>query len=144
MISRKLFVFGLFCLVGCAYFAPIGPIVSLGILWANGEASKYYASDVGVIHVAIKNVLEEFKIPILEEKTEDDIIYLKAGDDDRFKIKIVPVREKITKLMIRINTMGDKSYTEFLFRHVDKQKDVEQFASLKELNENMSKRSRNR
>jgi hypothetical protein len=129
-------------LAGCAVLSPIGPIVSLGIMWVNGEAAKYYATDRDVIHAATKNVLKEFKLPILEEKIEEDTIYIKAGDDDKLKIKIVATREGVTKLLIRVNIMGDQAYAELIYRHVDEQPGVLQFASLVELNEAIEKRPR--
>lgn len=142
-ISRRCFSFmSLILISGCVALAPIGPIVSLGIAWVNGEASKYYACEFETIHIAVKNVLQEFKIPIIEEKTEEDSVFIKAGDDDKFKIKIIPTREGITKLLIRVNVMGDKAYAEMLYRHVDQQPGVRQFASLQELNTAMERQKR--
>jgi hypothetical protein len=127
---------------GCNYIAPIGPIVQLGIMWYEGEAQKYYATPQEQLHVAVKEVLAEFTLPILEEKVDGETIYIKAGDDDRFKIKITSVRQNVTKLSIRINVMGDKPYAEMIYRHVDKRPDVEQFASLAELNTAVDKEPR--
>lgn len=139
---KKILVFAvLACAVcGCQYLAPIGPIMQLGVYWIDGESHKYYATEQPVIEQAVRNVLEEFKLPILEEKTEDNYLYIKAGDDDRFKIKIHKVRENVTKLSIRINTWGDKPYCEMIYRHVDQQPQVIQFTSLKELNAKMESR----
>lgn len=127
---------------GCTALAPIGPIVSLGVAWVNGEASKYYASNLEEIHFATKNVLEEFDFQIAEEKIEENIVTILAGEEDKFKIKIVGVRENITKLSIRVNIMGDKPYAELIYRHVDKQPNVKQFASLKDLNNQMDRQRR--
>jgi len=129
-------------LVGCSAINPIGPIVSLGIMWVNGEASKYYATDRDVIHDAIKIVLEKFKIPVIEEKIEEDSILIKAGDDDKLKIKIIATRENVTKVLIRVNVMGDMAYAELIYRHVDDQPGVNQFVSLSQLNEAIEKHPR--
>lgn len=127
---------------GCAALAPIGPIVSLGVAWVNGEASKYYASNLEEIHFATKNVLQEFNFKIIEEKIEENIVTIKTDDEDKFKIKIIGVRENITKLSIRINMMGDKPYAELIYRHVDKQPNVKQFVTLKDLNKQMDRQRR--
>lgn len=127
---------------GCNFITPIGPIIQLGIMWYEGEAQKYYATPQDKMHVAVKNVLSEFKIPIIEEEIDGGNIYIKAGDDDRFKIKITSVREKVTKVSIRVNIMGDKPYAEMIYRHIDKQNDIEQFASLVELNNAVEKQPR--
>lgn len=120
--------------VGCPYLAPIGPIVQLGVMWVEGEAHKYYNTDQLTIYGATKTALAELDLAITEEYTEGDTIYVKAGDKDRFKIKIHAVRENTTKLSIRVDFMGDKPYAEMLYRHVDAQKDVVQFVSVEELN----------
>ena len=81
-------------------------------------------------------------MPIISTSVSGNIIYIKAGDDDRFKIKIIAVREKVTKLAIRVNTFGDKPYVEMIYRHVDKEKNVEQFATAVMLNNAMTKQKR--
>jgi hypothetical protein len=128
--------------VGCSALNPISPIVSLGIMWYQGEAHKYYATEQESIYEATKKVLEEFKLPIVEEERDEDVIRIKAGDDDRFKIKITAVRDNVTKLSIRINIMGDHAYAEMIFRHVDDQPGIQQFASLTQLNDAMENRPR--
>ncbi len=136
------FMTSLFLVSGCGFFNPISPIISIGIMWYQGEAAKYYSTDQEIIHLATKNVLNEFKIPIISESVSGNIIYIKAGDDDRFKIKIISVREKVTKLAVRVNTFGDKPYVEMIYRHVDKEKNVEQFATAVMLNNAMTKQKR--
>lgn len=131
-------VIALCAFAGCG-LNPIAPIIQLGLRWHDGEAQKYYATEQTKIYEATKATLAEFKFPILEEKIKDNIIYLKAGDDDRFRIKITEVRENVTKLSIRINVMGDKAYAEMIYRHVDKYPDVEQFASVTSLNDAMER-----
>jgi|694.fasta_scaffold10512_30 hypothetical protein len=128
--------------LGCNYIAPIGPIIQLGIMWYEGEAQKYYATPQEKLHVAVKQVLNELTLPIIEERVDGETIYIQAGDDDKFKIKITSVRENVSKLSIRVNLMGDKPYAELIYRHVDKMPNVEQFASLAELNTAVEKQPR--
>lgn len=127
---------------GCSNFNPVTPIITLGIFWYQGEAQKYYATEQQALIEATKKVLEEFKLPIITEESKDNVFYIKAGDDDKFKIKISDVRENVSKLSIRVNTFGDKPYAEMIFRHVDKQPNVQQFASLNDLNDAMEKQRR--
>lgn len=134
-----LLVFG-----GCQYLAPIGPIVQLGVMWVQGEAHKYYNTDQATILDATKAALKELDLAITNEEKSEDTIYLKAGDKERFKIKVHAVRQKTTKVSIRVNIMGDKPYAEMIYRHIDKQTGVEQFVSLKELNTAMENRPRHR
>ena len=141
-IMKIAFLAAFVSVIGCSVLNPISPIISLGILWYQGEAKKYYATEQELVYEATKNVLAEFKMPILEEEKDDNTIFIAAGDDDRFKIKITTVRENVTKLSIRINMMGDQAYAEMIYRHVDEQPGVQQFASLTQLNEAMENKPR--
>lgn len=129
-------------MIGCSNVNPLGPIMTIGILWHQGEAQKYYAAEHEDLIQATKNVLEKFKLPIISEEVKENTFFIKAGDDDKFKIKIVAVRENVSKLAIRVNTFGDKPYAELIFRHVDEQPKIQQFASLNELNDAMEKQPR--
>lgn len=145
MLKKFLMCFLAFSIInfsGCALVNPIGPITQLGIMWYEGEAHKYYATPQEKIHSAVKVVLAKFTLPIKEETINGETVYIKAGDDDRFKIKISSVRQNVTKLSIRVNIMGDKPYAEMIYRHVDQQQGVEQFASLVELNTAVEKQQR--
>lgn len=143
---RRGFLLLLFCLflTGCEFVNPIAPLIQIGVYWLEGEAHKYYATEQSKICDAVKAVLDEFSLPILHEEQKGETIYIRAGDDDRFKIKVTAVRENVTKLSIRINTFGDKAYAEMIYRHVDQQPLVEQFASVDELNTAMEEQPRRR
>jgi hypothetical protein len=137
-----------FATAGCEFFNPIGPMIQLGIYWYEGEAHKYYATDQPTIDKALRSALNEVAIPINSEETKGDTIYLRAGgkmvtekrlmhsvSEDRFKIKVTKVNEKVTKLSIRVNVFGDKPFAELIYRHVDQQPGVRQFATSQELHE---------
>lgn len=143
MLLRSIAAIAILTLVvGCQLFNPIAPIIQIGIMWYEGEAHKYYATKQETIHEATKAVLAKFTLPIVEEKVDGNTIYIQAGDDDRFKIKITSVRENVTKLSIRINIMGDKPYTEMLYRHIDEYNGVEQFATVTSLNDALDNQKR--
>ena len=93
---------------------------------------------------AVKSALKELELPIKHEEKKGDTVYIKAGEGDRFSIKLHAVRPKTTKLSIRVNIMGDHPYAEMIYRHVDKQAGVEQFVSLKELNASLEEPSHGR
>ena len=142
---RKFFglIIALGLLGGCNYVNPIGPIIDIGVYWYNGEAHKYYNTETEVFRKSVYDVLEELKLPIIEEKVYPDYRYIVAGDQKtKFGIKIRSVREGITKLSIRVNTFGDHPYAELIFRHVDKRPGVKEFATSVELNTAMERRRR--
>lgn len=139
---KRLLVSLVLVVSGCAYFMAIGPIVQLGIMWIEGEAHKYYNTDLPTMVGAVKAALKELELPITHEEKKGNTVYMKAGNKDRFGIKLHMVRPKTTKLSIRVNIMGDKPYTEMIYRHVDKQTGVEQFVTLTDLNNSLESRRR--
>jgi hypothetical protein len=54
----------------------------------------------------------------ISKKNEHILI---CSDKDRFKIKIVPVRNDICKVQIRVNFMGDKPYGELFYKTIDEE-----------------------
>ena len=137
MLKKLAIVLVVTCLffTGCAIpFNPLGPIIDIGIMWVEGEAHKYYNCDKDTMYRAVRNVLNDMEYPIIEEEKAEDKDYIKAGEEDRFKIKIVKIRHNVTKLSIRINIMGDVPYAELIYRKVDQQPGVQQFQTAEELN----------
>lgn len=139
---RRFCLFLLVSLAGCNLLAPIGPIVNIGVHWIEGEAHKYYNSNQQTLHAAVKGALVELDLPITSEWKDGNTIHVRAGDDDRFKIKVIAVRENITKVSIRVNFFGDKPYAELIYRHVEKQPGVEQFLTVDALNTAMHEQPR--
>lgn len=121
--------------LGCEGINPLGPILQIAVMWKQGEATKYYNTEQRQILAATRAAFEELGLPITSESEDGRTINMMVGDDDQFKVKVVAVRDKVTKLSIRVNTFGDRPYAEMVFRHVDKQDGVEQFMSVDELNE---------
>ncbi len=134
----------LVCVVGCQFFNPIAPIVQLGIYWKEGEATKYYAVNQDELATATKKALAKFTLPIISESEKDRTISIKAGDDDKFKIKVIAVRDNVSKLCIRVNTFGDRPYAELLYRFIDEQPEVKQFTSVASLNNAIERQHRPR
>jgi hypothetical protein len=130
-------------LTGCG-IDPIGPIIQLGVFWMNREAQKYYNTPQDDLYNATRNALNELEFPVEDVVTSDEKIVIKADANDRFKITLHEVRHNVTKVSILVNTLGDKPYAEMIYRHIDSQPDVIQFATLEELNTAIKERSRPR
>lgn len=134
MFARLALVFVL-CLglVGCEFLAPIGPMISIGIFWMNREAHKYYATPMSTMETSVRTVLTELKMTVDEEYKDGDVLHFKVREDSKFHIKLNPVRDNVTKVSILVDTLGDKPYAEMIYRHIDAQPNVEQFATVEEL-----------
>jgi len=112
---------------GCtasAIIIPAASMVTTGVVtWKRGEATKYYEYETHIIRRATLRALNELQIPI-NSQTERSI---RAGNGDRFNIKIQPATSEITRLSIRVNFMGDREYAELIYRHVDDAVNVIEF-----------------
>jgi len=115
--------------VGCiSPIDPVGPLISLGIAWMEGEAHKYYPHNSDVVYRAVKRACNKLGYVITRDDPPDDgYYYLVAGGNDRFKIKVSVVEANISRLSVRINFMGDKPYTELLYQQVDREVNVIEF-----------------
>lgn len=121
---------GVLCvfLSGCLV-APfvVSPIVTGVLMWKQGEARKYYKEDLRQVNRAVRLSLKELGHQISSEEQTEDGYSLVAGSDDKFKIKIVKIKQNITEVKCRINIMGDKPYAELLYAEIDAHTDVVDF-----------------
>lgn len=120
---KKFFVLLSFVAIlsGCAV-SPflVSPIVTGVTMWHEGMAHRYYNEESRTLYRATKTALKELNHPITkDEPTRDGGYYLIAGDEDRFRITIRPVKPHITEVKIRINLMGDKPYAELVYSQID-------------------------
>ena len=125
-----IFAMMLFCImnIGCGPELLIGPAVNFFLVWKNGEAIKYYRYDSGTVYRAAKRSALEMGLPIITDDDEaDNNYYFTAGENNRFKIKVIPVESNVCKLNVRINFMGDKDYAEAFYDRVDQELSVIQF-----------------
>jgi hypothetical protein len=106
--------------LGCALTPIAGPIINSVVTWHNGEAHKYYDFNSEIIYRATKHTAEDMGLTIqTNESKENGEYYLLVGENDEFKIKIIPHESNITRLSIRVNFMGDKPYAELFYQNVD-------------------------
>ena len=129
-------------MVGCQFMGAIGPIISVGVMWMNREAHKYYNTELDDMKIAVHDVLDELEMPINDERMSGEIQVIKCGDNDRFTISLNPVRHNVTKVSILVNLLGDKPYAEMIYRHIDAQDGVVQFVTVEELNTAIEERPR--
>lgn len=130
---------------GCQYLSPIGPIISIGVMWLSGEGQKYYNAEQTVILEAVKKVAADMDFVVADVETKDNTIYVKIDDkagldrkyngNNRFNIRITRIQHNVTKLAIRLNFWGDKPYAELFFDKVDQCPGVKSFKTVQELND---------
>lgn len=127
MKKFMLFFVLLFAVAGCQVAPFVGPIVTGVVMWKNGEATKYYNEESGPMYRHTKAALRELNIPITRDEAEKNGHYIVAGDKDRFKIHVTQVRPHITKVSIRVNFLGDKSFAELVYKTIDGHTDTIEF-----------------
>jgi hypothetical protein len=91
-------------------------------MWKEGEATKYYKVCNTTVYNAVKRSCKNLGYKIEEEQdTKDGGKYILAKSKSKFKIRVEPVEENITRVKIRIDFMGDKPYAELLYHEIDKE-----------------------
>jgi hypothetical protein len=141
MFRRTFLCFSLFSLLLAGCGSPFGPILSpifaIGIAWANGEAHKYYHADQQTVWHGVKNAANDLGFDVVDERSKGNTIHCNVTDRstsaNRFKIRVIIVQPNVTKLSIRVNTMGDKEYAELIYRKVDKYPGIKTFKTVEEL-----------
>jgi hypothetical protein len=134
LVSKKRFLtfFSIFAILisGCALDLGmiVSPITSGVVYWVNGEAHKYYKSDIDTIYRSLNRVMLELdqKIYHLEIKPGKKYKII-AASKNRFSIRLDKIDENICRMNIRINYLGDKDFAELIYKEIDKQIDVLEF-----------------
>lgn len=127
-----------------AFLSAAGIVYMAYIQWKEGEAIKYYEFNGKLVEGAAIRAMKEMKLPVNSNtkplippqyKRFKNILpdvkgrdyTISGGNFDRFRIKIIPVEQDVTRITVRINTMGDKPYAELFYKHVDEQLSVIDF-----------------
>jgi hypothetical protein len=117
----------LFCFSGCGIVTVpliIGAASAAAqgiIIWKGGEGSKYYDIDIDTVYRATKRAATNLSLKISDDSKDGDTYKLVIGEKEKMKIKIAPAEGElhITRLAIRVNTLGDKPYAEMFYKLVD-------------------------
>lgn len=127
---------------GCtAALAPIlggaGMIAEGYIIWKDGEATKYYNTDLETTYRAVKHAAVQLNLRVVTDKHDPSPngYSLIVGEKDKFKVKVVPAKENITRVSIRINFMGDKPYAELFYKTIDDNLNIIHFQNGKPVKE---------
>jgi len=110
-----------FFFLSCEDAPIVGPIVNGVIYWKQGEAHKYYANDTDTLYRATKRSLMKLGYTIYTDEPMENGYFIRAGSNDRFKVKIVYTEPYVSNLKIRVNFWGDKPYAELIYQEVDAQ-----------------------
>lgn len=125
----------LFSLTGCGIItAPLilgaaGAAAQGVIIWRGGEASKYYTVDVDTVYRATKRAATNLNLKVSDDNKNGDAYQLVIGSKKEMKVKISLAEDdrSITKLSIRVNTLGDKPYAEMFYKTVDENLNIIDF-----------------
>ena len=120
------------------------------VTWKDGEAKKYYEYSGELMQDATIRAIKKMKLPVAITKDVappkkhllmngiiPDVKFgdytISAGHNDRFRIKVIEVESNITRVTIRVNTMGDKEYAELLYKMIDEQVNIVDFTTKKKV-----------
>ncbi len=115
----KIFLFFMIFLSGCQFAGILSPVITGVIIWKEGRAHKYYDLNTIVLYRAVKNTCNDLNIKITSDSKTKNGFYIVGKSKDNFSFYIEKYSFNVTDLSIRINTFGNKSYTEMIIHKID-------------------------
>jgi len=109
---------------GCATLMPIVPVVGTiydgYIGWKEHQSIKYYAADVNTIHRAVILSSRQLNLKVIHKKPPVKKGHaLEVKCKEPLQIEILPFEKKVTKVVIKIELLGDKHFAHFFYQKID-------------------------
>lgn len=110
--------------MGCATLIPIAPVV--GVVydgytgWKEHQSIKYYAADINTIHRAVILSSKQLSLKVVRKKPPVKRGHaLEVKCREPLNIEILPFERRVTKVIIKINLLGDKQFAHFFYQRID-------------------------
>lgn len=117
---KKILIFLIFSFfTGCAFVPFASPIITGIIIYKDGKANKYYDIDQEVIKRSVRKSFFDLNIKITKDQKSRGGYSIQGVGHDSFSVVITKVGRDTTCLSVRINTFGNKPYSELFFQKVD-------------------------
>lgn len=123
MIFLIFFIF----ISGCQFIPLFTPIITGIIIWKDGQAHKYYDLDKDIMYRSVKYSLKDLGFKITKEQKSKKKYTIYAESNDKFSVQVDEIKKEITDVSVRVNTFGNKSYVELLYKKIDENLDTIKF-----------------
>ena len=107
---------------GCSVlpFVPIvGTVYDGYVGWKGHQAVKYYAEDIATMRKAVLQSSRQLNLKTVYKSSDEKGYSLELRCREPLQIEILPFEKKVTKVMIRINLLGDKQFADFYYQMID-------------------------
>jgi len=103
--------------------AGLGAGALAGYEYLKGEGTKMYARDVPTVKRAVEAAMRKMKIIVVNSACDDltGKIAARLSDDTAVSVHLKAEPDHITKVSVRVGTMGDKTRTDLIFKEIDGQ-----------------------
>lgn len=112
---------------GCQFIPLFAPIITGIIIWKDGQAHKYYDLDKDIMYRSVKYSLKDLGFKITKEQKSKKRYTIYAESNDKFSVQVDEIKKEITDVSVRVNTFGNKSYVELLYKKIDENLDTIKF-----------------
>jgi Protein of unknown function (DUF3568) len=125
-LTFSLFV-SIILLVGCIAL-PFIPLVFSGAgaayqgytVWRGTESSKYYSCDFQNTCSATKQSVDKMGLEIVSfNSIEGKECSIETKGNNHLIINVLSVEKTVSKVMIKIEMMGDRQFAEFVYKNID-------------------------
>lgn len=109
---------------GCAGLVPIVPVMGTiydgYVGWKEHQSVKYYAADINTIHRAVMLSSQQLNLKVVRKKSKIKKGHaLEVKCKEPLQIEILPFERKVTKVVIKIELLGDKQFAHFFYQRID-------------------------
>jgi hypothetical protein len=109
---------------GCAGLVPIVPVMGTiydgYVGWKEHQSIKYYAADINTIHRAVMLSSQQLNLKVVRKKPPVKKGHaLEVKCKEPLQIEILPFERKVTKVIIKIELLGDKQFAHFFYQRID-------------------------
>ncbi|HVO65543.1 MAG TPA: DUF3568 family protein [Syntrophales bacterium] len=124
IVTASVFIFTIL-FTGCAatplspFFPYIGASYQGFTIWEARQSTRYYASDLDTTYQAVKRSCEQLKLETVQNPEYENDRSLKTEGNHPMRITVLPAETNLTKVIIKIELLGDKPYVEFFFKTVE-------------------------
>lgn len=124
IICGAFLFFALNIILGCATLVPIVPVVGTiydgYVGWKEHQSVKYYAADIVTIHRAVMLSSQQLNLKVVRKQpTVKRGHALEVKCKEPLQIEILPFERRVTKVVIKINLLGDKQFAHFFYQRID-------------------------
>ena len=107
---------------GCVWVAAGAATGAAGYAWISNKLVKDYVHSASELNQAVKQALDELRLPVIDENTDriSGLFRAQFADGKSIRIHIEALTEYTARMTIRVGFWGDRKRSEMLMNTIEK------------------------